>query len=307
MLWIRSAVDDAIADHRELLLAGAPSLHAAGKPVPHHGRFAPADRPVLDEAILEALGPRRERARGLVVVATQTAEQSLDIDADLLISDACPPDVLLQRLGRLHRHPLTRPRGYAQPELILVDPGPLERFLRGDKNLPGGEPGQRWPWVYPNLLAVHEALRWVARGTLKLPQDCRAMVEDGTHPDHLRDRAERLGDRWLALWTTLYGRDGALRTEARQVLLDWFKPALSQPILSEQVVRSRLGADKVTLTTDFVSPLQRRVEQLHVPCRWLTGPLPDKAEVVALEDEVVVLQAGALTMRYSTAGLERLI
>jgi CRISPR-associated endonuclease/helicase Cas3 len=236
-------------------------------------------------------------------VATQTAEQSLDIDADLLVSDACPPDVLLQRLGRLHRHP--RPEGYEQPELILIDPGPLERFLRGEKKLPGGEPGQRWPWVYPNLLAVHEALRWVARGSLNLPQDCRAMVEGGTHSDHLRDRAEQLGGRWPALWMTLYGHDGALRTEARQVLLDWFKPALSQPILAEQVVRSRLGADKVTLTTDFISPFQRRVEQLHVPCHWLARPPPEKAEVVAIEGEVVLLQAGSLTMRYSTVGLER--
>ena len=307
VLWIRSAVDDAIADHRDLVRAGATTLHAAGKPVPHHGRFAPADRPVLDAAILDALGPSQERAKGMVVVATQTAEQSLDIDADLLISDACPPDVLLQRLGRLHRHHLARPTGYERPELILLDPGPLERFLRGGKDLPHGEPGQRWPWVYPNLLAVHEGLRWIAAGNLELPQDCRAMVEAGTHPDHLRDRAAQLGDRWLALWMALYGRDGALRTEARQVLLDWFKPALGQPILSEQVVRSRLGADKVTLMTDFVSPLQRHVEQLHVPGHWLPGPLPDKAEVVALQDEVVVLQAGSLNMRYSSVGLERLI
>ncbi len=306
VLWIRSAVDDAIADHRELVQARATTLQAEGKPVPHHGRFAPADRPVLDAAILEALGPWQERAKGLVVVATQTAEQSLDIDADLLISDACPPDVLLQRLGRLHRHHLARPAGYERPELVLLDPGALERFLGGDRNLPHGEPGQRWPWVYANLLAVNETLSWVAAGTLELPRDCRAMVEAGTHPDHLRDRAAQLGDQWVALWTVLYGRDGALRTEARQVLLDWFKPALSQPILSEQVVRSRLGADRVTLMTDFLSPLQRHVEQLHVPGHWLVGSLSDKAEAVAIEGEVVVLQAGSLNMRYSSVGLERM-
>jgi CRISPR-associated endonuclease/helicase Cas3 len=307
VLRIRSAVDDAIADHRELVREGATTLHAEGKPVPHHGRFAPADRPVLDAAILKALGPRQERTRGLVVVATQTAEQSLDIDADLLVSDACPPDVLLQRLGRLQRHALARPTGYERPELVLLDPGPLERFLGGDKRLPHGEPGQRWPWVYPNLLAVNETLSWVAAGTLKLPQDCRSMVEAGTHTDHLRDRAAQLGSQWVALWTALYGREGALRTEARQVQLDWFKAALSQPILSEQVVRSRLGADKVTLLTEFISPLQRHVEQLHVPAHWWTGPLPDKAEIFAHDDDGVMLQAGSLNMRYSSVGLERVI
>ena len=52
----------------------------------------------------------------LVIIGTQTLEQSLDIDADLILTDVCPADVLLQRLGRLHRHLRdNRPAVFEQP------------------------------------------------------------------------------------------------------------------------------------------------------------------------------------------------
>ena len=96
VLWIRSTVNDALDDYHAFQSAGVPVML-------HHSRFADVDRQYLDRKVLQLIGFGGKRF-GVVIVGTQTLEQSLDIDADLLISDAVPADVLLQRLGRLHRH-----------------------------------------------------------------------------------------------------------------------------------------------------------------------------------------------------------
>ena len=91
--WKRGAAPD--EQHLLFSLNNGPTLH--------HGRFAVGDRKQLDRRVEELLDKGRA-VGGRIVVGTQTLEQSLDIDADLLITDLCPMDVLLQRIGRLHRH-----------------------------------------------------------------------------------------------------------------------------------------------------------------------------------------------------------
>jgi CRISPR-associated endonuclease/helicase Cas3 len=50
-------------------------------------------------------GGIKEKTKGAILVATQVAEMSLDLSADLLVTDIAPITALIQRLGRLNRLP----------------------------------------------------------------------------------------------------------------------------------------------------------------------------------------------------------
>lgn len=104
-IWFRNTVGDAVEAFAALRTACA----EAGLPAPllYHARFLPADRARIEAELLATAGPESgpDKRRGRIVVATQAAEQSLDLDFDELVSDLAPVDVLIQRLGRFRRHP----------------------------------------------------------------------------------------------------------------------------------------------------------------------------------------------------------
>jgi CRISPR-associated endonuclease/helicase Cas3 len=244
------------------------SLSAMGiETILHHSRYALQDRTILDRRLMEIMGPKASKRRGLVVVATQTAEQSLDIDADLLITDACPADVLLQRLGRLHRHQRDgRPVGYVEPGALLIEPGDLGTYI-GDSGAVYGRPGQGWPWIYPNLLAVGATLDWVRKqGVVSVPQDSRQLVEQATHADLLRETAAARGGRWLALWSKLHGRDTAHRQQARSISADWNLPYADSLVDPDAATRLGDGSIDLEVTGDLRSPSTDRRSRC-CPCR----------------------------------------
>lgn len=108
-----------------------------------HARLTAGARAERTERVLDLLGPpgrqgTSPRPKRLVVVATQLAEQSFDVDVDLLVTDLAPIDLLLQRAGRLHRHTReasARPAPVRTPRLVVTGmarrAGQAPRFPRG--------------------------------------------------------------------------------------------------------------------------------------------------------------------------------
>lgn len=104
-----------------------------------HSQFLAPDRLAHEQAILDKVGKHsltKDRA-GVIVIGSQVLEQSLDLDFDLLATDLCPMDLLLQRIGRLHRRPRSRPEAMARARCLVMntDPEALEdgaRAIYGD-------------------------------------------------------------------------------------------------------------------------------------------------------------------------------
>lgn len=90
-----------------------------------HSRFTSIDRTTKEAEILEMLdkGDRNSASNRMLVVGTQVMEQSLDLDFDILITDLCPMDLLIQRMGRLHRHNRKRPAKMMPAVCCIIYPG----------------------------------------------------------------------------------------------------------------------------------------------------------------------------------------
>ena len=190
-----------------------------GRPTLHHGRFAAADRRLLDDEVEKRLGKDRD-SNGAIVVGTQTLEQSLDIDADLLITDLCPADVLLQRIGRLHRHQRTdRPKAYAEPRsVVLVPEGEdLSMLLKRGQNPNGLGPHGH---VYEDLRILEATRRLIAEsGHWSIPKMNRCLVERATHPEALETIVEEKGDDWRIHANAVTGGELAEGLTARNSII----------------------------------------------------------------------------------------
>lgn len=144
-----------------------------------HSRFIAVDRARNDTELMALLGPdSRNRPKKLVVVSTQVLEQSLDVDFDLLITDMAPVDLLLQRMGRLHRHKrgegeTERPPMLRKARCILTG---VQDWLADPPVFARGIDAVYQPAIlWRSIQAIHD--RVDADGCLSLPTDIAPLVE----------------------------------------------------------------------------------------------------------------------------------
>lgn len=85
-----------------------------------HSAFLAPDRTKHEQNLQSMIGKKGHRPKKLIVIGTQVLEQSLDIDFDVLYTDIAPIDLILQRVGRLHRHHIERPQKLKKAQLFIM-------------------------------------------------------------------------------------------------------------------------------------------------------------------------------------------
>jgi len=139
-----------------------------------HSRFLKTDREHHEEYWVTRYGKGNSELRrqnGRILVGTQVLEQSLDIDADFLVTKICPTDMLLQRIGRLWRNSETvRPSGslcevwILKPEVSNAQEHPEKEFGLTAK-------------VYSPYVLLRTLEVWNGITELVIPDQIRDLIE----------------------------------------------------------------------------------------------------------------------------------
>lgn len=128
-----------------------------------HSNFIATDRVDRENKIIDLIGKGAVRPNRKIIIGTQVIEQSLDLDFDVLITDICPIDLLLQRIGRLHRHNIKRCSAYRKPKVYVVGTDNELQFSAGTEV------------VYNPYILIRS--QYFLKDTISLPSDISALVQ----------------------------------------------------------------------------------------------------------------------------------
>ncbi|WP_074764801.1 CRISPR-associated helicase/endonuclease Cas3 [Magnetospirillum fulvum] len=316
VLVVRNTVTAAVATFEAIRASGGEEwlLSVAHGPALHHSRFAPEDRKLLDAAVEAALSPDPavRGVGGLIVVGTQTLEQSLDIDADLLITDLCPVDVLLQRIGRLHRHALPRPPGFEAPRCLVLSPeAGLAQFLAPtfENGLGGWREAGVLNGIYRDLSVVELTRRLVvAHPDWIIPAMNRFLVESATHPEPIEALHRELGPTWETYRNEVYGKDVAEAGAAANVALPVTQPFAELRFPEDETkIRTRLGGEgaRIVFAAPVAGPFGVAISGVTLPPYWSHGIDPDERVTPLVGDGVMTFRVSGANILYSRSGLQK--
>jgi CRISPR-associated endonuclease/helicase Cas3 len=182
-----------------------------------HGRFPLCWREDIETRVLSFFGKETEnRPKRAIVIATQVIEQSLDLDFDLMITDLAPIDLLIQRIGRLHRHenssyPPVRPENLKYPLCIISAPS-----LGGETSTPdfGSDSYIYSPYIlYRTLLAVEK------RRSLLLPNETDELIEDVYSLERLPTYSDRVWERLKTMQSEMLKKQAESARNAHNYLI----------------------------------------------------------------------------------------
>jgi len=212
---------------------------------PYHSRYCAADREALDRAVLRDFGKHAGRdGPGSILVSTQVVEQSLDVDFDWMMLDLAPIDVLLQRIGRLHRHDRDgRAESVTTPRVAIH--APREMF----KPRAGGFGPHGWGTVYESWLDLELSRGLVGQhDRIVIPEMNRALIEGVYHEEARSGFVDAHPE-----WSEAADHDEGVRTgreaHAHLAALDLSVSYPSQAPqfrrAKEENIRTRLGDDRI--------------------------------------------------------------
>lgn len=120
-----------------------------------HANFIAQERINKEQTLMKIIGKNANRPDLKIVVGTQVIEQSLDIDFDVLFTDLCPMDLLLQRTGRLHRHNnVIRPKGLEKSTVYIMGTAKGLQFDKGSEKIYGAYLLARTQAYLPKIIHI---------------------------------------------------------------------------------------------------------------------------------------------------------
>ncbi|MEX2784516.1 CRISPR-associated helicase Cas3' [Streptococcus sp. H49] len=182
-----------------------------------HSGFIATQRMQKEKELLKIIGKKAQRPKRKIIIGTQVIEQSLDIDFDVLISDLAPMDLLIQRVGRLHRHGIKRPTKHKEPRFYVLGTSESLDFEEGSS------------FVYGDYLLART--QYFLPDSIHLPADISPLVQKAYDFEQEINFGDKLNVRYIEAQKEYKVKIESKETKAKNYRIDnpVLKPSRRRP------------------------------------------------------------------------------